>query len=58
MRDGWRSAMPASAARACSRHSSGTQAMCVITDVRMFGGRPGAAVAARSCASARSTSAS
>ena len=52
VRDGCRSAIPPSASRACSRHSSGTHAMCVITEVRVFGGPPWTAVAARSSASA------
>ena len=55
VRDGCRSAIPSSAARACSRQPCGTHAMCVITDVRIDGAS--AAASARSSASAASTSA-
>ncbi len=41
VRDGWRSAIPSSAARACSRQPCGTHAMCVITDVRIDGASRG-----------------
>jgi hypothetical protein len=37
VRDGCRSAIPSSAARAGSLHPCGTQAICVITDARMLG---------------------
>ena len=55
VRDGCRSAIPSSAARACSRQPCGTHAMCVITDVRICGASPAASL--RSRASAASTSA-
>ena len=46
---------PRASARAASSHSGGTHAMCVITLVRRFGGRPSAVSASRSRGSARST---
>ena len=43
VRDGWRSARPASTSSAASTHSGGTQAVCVITLVRWYGAsEPGA----------------
>src|SRR5439155_13137699 len=50
VRDGWRSASPARTSSAASTHSSGTQAMCVITFVR----RREPSSARRSAASLRS----
>src|SRR5438552_2547393 len=58
VRDGWRSPIPASAARARSSHGSGTHARWVITLVRRSGCAPSRPVVARRSASADSTSAS
>ncbi len=44
VRDGCRSAIPASVSSAASCHSGGAHAMCVITDVRRFGCAPSSAV--------------
>ena len=55
VRDGCRSPIPASAARAASTQPAGTQATCVITEARMLGAR--AAASLRRRASAASTSA-